>query len=168
MTVFQDDFKGRLEGADWRIDTFDEESENIPLGNGSFIYCCARAKPGTAKCCYAICQECFDKATTAVGRRARNRGDGAKPPNSLKNNKCCHNLQDLETELEPWWCDPTRERDGLFTSNWMARAKGCVGCKRMFVLKPKNGWKPNKLEENVRALYPKLHDGTLEAMLASN
>lgn len=168
LYLFQDGFKAILEKADWRSVTYDEKSEPIMLQDTSMFYVCARAKPGTAQCCHAVCQECFNKATTTNGRRSRGRSVVTKSPNTLKHKQCCHSLHDLEPESAPWWCDPGRKRDGLFSKNWMARNKGCVGCKRMFVWKAKKDWKVSKLDDDVRAMYQKLHDGTLQASFESN
>ena len=82
-------------------------------------------------------------------------------PNTVKRRLCCHSLHDLQTEMEPHWCNPNDKKIGLFTYNWMLRAKGCVGCNKMYVLKPRKDGKLGKLDDSNRGLYDDLESGVL-------
>ena len=151
-----------LEKNDWRVFEFDENSELITLGKDDTMYSCTRAVHGLAVCCCSICHKCYNKASSEKsGRPSRCKDTEAKSPNSLKHKTCCHSLHELEREVEPHWCDPNRENDGLFTYNWLIRGKGCVGCNKMFVLKRKN-MKIGKLGKDIRDLYPDLNNYVLK------
>lgn len=157
------DFKKRQ----WVGQRFDHNSEVIHIGGrgdyGHFYTCC-RAKPGVGVCCYAICEHCKLKATGADsgGRPSRDRC-AKTTPNTEKHKHCCHGLQDLEVENEPWWCNPHNKSDGLFSLNWLLRVKGCVGCNKMFVNKAKPGWRPSALCGKISAQYEKLDSGEFAA-----
>lgn len=161
--LLNESFKKELEEKDWRDFEFDENSDKIILHEGDTTYNCTRAVHGNAQCCYSICQECFNKATsTKSGRPSRCKE--AKSPQTVKHNNCSHSLQDLQHDRMPHWCDPGRaDNNGLFTYNWLRRGKGCVGCNKMFVLKSTKGI--GKLSNEVRALYPALKDGSIAAQI---
>ena len=157
-------FKKRLESADWRGQRFDETYNGDRLielsGITSFFYCCTRAKKGEGKCCYAVCLTCYDKATGGLTNKRASRIRGsAISPQSKKREECCHKLEDLDNEMEPWWCNPTDKKNGLFSEAWLRHAKGCVGCDKMFV-QSKRDCNLGVLPEAMRTLYEKLDDGS--------
>lgn len=160
----ENNFKNELEKKDWKKFTYDESSEVLRLGKEEGIHLCVKAKPGNAQCCYAICQECYEKASGSKSGRVK-RCKGSTQSNTKKHIDCHHGLSDLTTEMEPFWCDPQRKNDGLFTFNWMNRAKGCIGCNKMFVYAPSKDWNKKmigKLDEEVRKVYSDLNSGALE------
>ena len=102
-------------------------------------------------CCHAVCHSCFDQATKMQGNHKRKRTNDTNTPGG-----CCHKLENLAVAYEPYWCIPNT-KDGLFTLNWMNRAKGCVGCNKMFVCKVKEDWKCNiVLSADIRKWYKTL------------
>lgn len=154
-------FKLTIKDAQWQGQRFDHLSDIIHLKDRCLFYTCCRAKPGAGVCCYAVCEGCKLQATeTVTGRPSRDRSVPTTP-NTEKHKKCCHALQDLEIESDPWWCNPDRA-GGLFSVNWLIRAKGCVGCNKMFVYKAKKGWKPSNLTNEMKGMYEKLDNGELD------
>ena len=165
ITTFQEsvesNFKQDLEKRNWRDYIFDKKSATLPLRDNDTIRVCSKTNHANGACCYALCRECFNRASESGGRLLRCKKTEQNLSNSDKHNNCRHGLHDLQDETNPWWCNPHAQKDGLFTYNWLIRVKGCVGCQKMFVLKPKKDWKVGKLDDNIKSQYGRLNNGDI-------
>ena len=163
---FQDEeekFRKELQLKDWRLQRFDEKSKIVHVNGTQGMYVCTRAKPGYGACCYAVCQDCYNRAFGGGSSRHKRIRDVQISPNAEKHKCCRHELHNLEFEPEPWWCDPKQISKGLFTWDWMYKVKGCVGCDRMFVVGVDKSWKCPPPPAYIKQLFDHLANGNLEA-----
>ena len=70
------------------------------------FYVCTRTKSGQDVCKFDICDHCHNKVSCNNISNHPRKAKGPKSQQVKKNKGCCHALQDLELETDPWWSDP--------------------------------------------------------------
>lgn len=113
----------------------DETNGIIVLLEESVVYVCRRAGTQNGVCVYGLCTNCYSERHNKNGRNGSCRCKELKSPLEASRNTCLHNLNDLKTEQNLWWCAPKY----IGSEKWFGRCHGCFGCRKMFVLVNKKG-----------------------------
>lgn len=106
----------------WKDIRYKNNHKAIAVRHMGF-YCCVRCKPGKGLCKYAICKECQGKANQYGGTTSP-----FVSPYTVRHIECKHQIENLELELDPWWC----KKEYIFSMRWFMHAHGCANCGGLF------------------------------------